>query len=536
MTIAQRLLILVVLAVLGTIAVGVVGLGSAASSNANLERVNRESIPRLVKVESIEAAYLRYRINFLTLTFVAPPDQKPAVKRLMDKAKADLEQILQEYSTMVANDKDREYLETTRKTVAEYFTLLERTGAHLANNEMDEVKKLSAVAREISGRLSQNIEAHAKYNVELAATEAREEAEAYVMARRAAIGILLLIGAIVAGVGFVTFRHVSQSLAFLESSMERVAENLDFSTSLPVGRQDEIGLTITAFNRLLQRVRQTLSDVLGKSGSVSQAAEKLSSASHQMSGASEQQSESASAMAAAMEQLTVSISHVAERAGDATRLAEESGKSAAHGTAIINQTVTDIDGIADTVRTATEQFERLEHYSSRINSVVSVIKEVADQTNLLALNAAIEAARAGEQGRGFAVVADEVRKLAERTTQSTLEIGTTIDEMQTTARSAAEGIQAVSARVEKGVSQARLANETIGQITQASRETAAMVSEISCAIREQSVASTTVAQQVEQIAQIAEENSAAAHGTATTAGELESLAKDMQVVVGKYRV
>lgn len=255
MTIAQRLLILVVLAVLGTVAVGVIGLGSAASSNANLERVNRESIPRLVKVESIEAAYLRYRINFLTLNFVAPPDQKPAVQKLMDKAKADLEKILQEYGAMVANDKDREYLETTKKTVAEYFSLLEKTSAHLANNEIDEVKRLSAVAREISGRLSQNIEAHAKYNVELAATEAQQEAAAYATARRIAIGILLLVGAIVAVVGFVTFRHVTQSLSTLESSMERIADSLDFSASLPVGRQDEIGLTITAFNRLLQRVR-----------------------------------------------------------------------------------------------------------------------------------------------------------------------------------------------------------------------------------------------------------------------------------------
>ena len=165
---------------------------------------------------------------------------------------------------------------------------------------------------------------------------------------------------------------------------------------------------------------------------------------------------------------------MADRAGEANRLSSSSGELAVGGQAIIGQTVEGINGIAETVHQAAEQIARLETDSERINAVVAVIKDVADQTNLLALNAAIEAARAGEQGRGFAVVADEVRKLAERTTKSTQEIAATITEMQTGSQNAVQGIQAVVGRVEDGVAKAEKANQAIQEIGGSSQQTVAM--------------------------------------------------------------
>jgi len=262
----------------------------------------------------------------------------------------------------------------------------------------------------------------------------------------------------------------------------------------------------------------------------------MSTTSNQVATASHHQSESASDMAATVEEMTVSINHVGDRAQEANRLSSESGQLAISGEKVISQTVSDIQDIAATVHEAAELIHGLERHSQEISNVVAVIREVADQTNLLALNAAIEAARAGEQGRGFAVVADEVRKLAERTAVSTQEISRTINTIRTGASNAVTSMQGVVSKVTKGVESAQEANEAIRQIGEGSRNAVGMVEEITSAIREQATATNNIAMQVERIAQMSEESSAAAGNSAETAQDLDRLATDMQRIVSTYRL
>jgi methyl-accepting chemotaxis protein len=241
-------------------------------------------------------------------------------------------------------------------------------------------------------------------------------------------------------------------------------------------------------------------------------------------------------MAASVEEMTVSINTVASSAGDAQSMAERAGEVSNEGGQIIERTAAEMGAIAQTVAQASNVIQALGSDSQQISSVVQVIKEVADQTNLLALNAAIEAARAGEQGRGFAVVADEVRKLAERTAQSTGDISAMIGKIQVSAKEAVDEMGRVVKQVESGKALAQNAGERMAEIREEAGKVSNAVTEISNALKEQSQASQDIAKHVESIAQMTDENSAAAEETASGAQRLNQLADDVSSTLAKFKV
>ena len=535
MTIAKRLAILILVAVVSLIAVGVFGLRQMSAINANLQYASEKSIPSIRDLGKVEASFLRMRTLVLAY-FLSKEQDRPAGEKRIEAARVELEQTLDGYAKLVGDETDRQHLEATRSSLKAYYLILDPALAAAKAGNVDLALAGMGAAREASKKLSDSIDAHAKYNQELVAREIRTAGEAYASAKHVSIAVVIVAALATALLGAAVYRHVTKALGGMVSMFSRIEQERDFTARMPAAGTDELASLAGAFNRLLDRLQASFRDIHSHAETVSAAASQVATASQQMSAASSQQSEAASAMAATVEQMTVSINHVSERANDANRISVSSGKLSLQGETVIGETAANILGVADTVRAAARQIEQLEQQSDRISSVVAVIKEVADQTNLLALNAAIEAARAGEQGRGFAVVADEVRKLAERTTVSTQQIGATITEMQTGAQAAVQSIQAVAQKVESGVASAENANEAIRAIGDSSRQAVAMVGDISEAIREQSTASSLISQQVEHIAQMSEENSASSLTTSATASELALLSQEMQRVVAQYRV
>jgi len=227
---------------------------------------------------------------------------------------------------------------------------------------------------------------------------------------------------------------------------------------------------------------------------------------------------------------------VADHAREAHGQSIQSGEESSQGVAVIDATVKEISKIAESVHGSAGLIQGLGQQSSQIAAIVGVIKGIAEQTNLLALNAAIEAARAGEQGRGFAVVADEVRQLAERTTKATQEIGGLIDRILTDTRTAVTSMEDGVERVHDGVSQAGQAAESITRIQGSVQKVAQVMEDISAALKEQTVASTEIAQNVERIAQMSEENSSAVDETARAAQHLETLAEKLHGTVVRFRI
>jgi methyl-accepting chemotaxis protein len=240
-------------------------------------------------------------------------------------------------------------------------------------------------------------------------------------------------------------------------------------------------------------------------------------------------------VAAALEQVNASLNGVAGNAVDSQGLSRRTNDLSLQGESVAARAAEETAAIAAAVRDSAHAISSLSVRSDQISQVVKVIRDIADQTNLLALNAAIEAARAGEQGRGFAVVADEVRKLAERTSQATLEIGAMIETIQKETAGAVEGMRGGSERVDQGVRLVREVASALAEIRAAAEQTATKSAEITSAMNEQNSAGQEITNNVERIAQMAEENSAAAARSQQTVDRLDSLARDLASLTAGLR-
>ncbi|NMG74963.1 methyl-accepting chemotaxis protein [Aromatoleum diolicum] len=349
------------------------------------------------------------------------------------------------------------------------------------------------------------------------------------------VAVLLVVLVLIAYLSVGAYLSIMGSVRRLADGSHRFAAG-DLTTHIELKARDELRLVAGSFNDMAVAMCRLISSIQNNSGQVANTARGMVASAQQIDTASQRQSEAASSMAAAVEQMTVGIDHIAGNATNANDLARVSGKLSSEGGEIVESVVRDIGEIAESVSGSARTIEELGRSSEQISAIVGVIKEIADQTNLLALNAAIEAARAGEQGRGFAVVADEVRKLAERTTHSTQEIAQMVQSIQHGARVAVESMHRGVTQVNAGVARAQQAGEAMASIREEAGRVVHTVAEISDALREQSAASTEIARNVETIARMAEENSSIAGDSHHTADHLEGLANSLLEDVSRFKV
>lgn len=290
----------------------------------------------------------------------------------------------------------------------------------------------------------------------------------------------------------------------------------------------------------LARMQTNLREVIGyvskSSQALQQSAQALHNASQEITDATSQQSEAASSVAAAIEEISVSVDVVADNAADALGTSKEAESMSRSGSQTVQTAAQEMIHIADSSRELTAMINSLNTQAQQISRIIQVIHGIAGQTNLLALNAAIEAARAGEQGRGFAVVADEVRLLAERTTQSTKEIAIMVNSTQEITLQVVDNINKWKDRVDHGVDKAKQADTIMIDIREGAISVANMVQEIKGALVEQSSAHAQIARDVERIAQMSEKNSAAVATLASSAENLNSLSVDLSKAVALFNL
>lgn len=350
------------------------------------------------------------------------------------------------------------------------------------------------------------------------------------------LGLLsfLMVAVITVYVSRGIFKQVGGEPAFAAAALQRIA-NGDLTQQVNA-RPDDQSSIIAAMSEMQSQMRILIGGTVSSAESVVRESEGMLSDAQGLSESAQEQSSAASAIAAAVEQLTVSISSMSESANEAGTLSVRSEKQAKDGLTVVSTTSGTIQQVADGMGNASTAMEELAHKVNSITSIVQAIREIADQTNLLALNAAIEAARAGEQGRGFAVVADEVRKLAELTTKSTQEISKIVDGIRQTTDAAVGALSSVKALASESANQTGKVRQAVELMDQSSLEVGKVVESIVNALREQAAASTDIAQRIEMIAQGIEQTHAASAESSRRSGVLVELSHTLKESVRRFRV
>jgi methyl-accepting chemotaxis protein len=347
----------------------------------------------------------------------------------------------------------------------------------------------------------------------------------------------LLAAGLLAVFGRFISRQILNPLAAVVERIKDVAQgDRDLSLRVEIASQDELGDLAKWFNLLMGKLRRTLSNMSRNTSSLAAAGEEISATSRQQTQGTELQKDQTNQVATAMQEMATTVQQISENSSSAAAASQQASEAARQGGKIVEEALSGMRTIAQSVGETAKKVEELGKRSDQIGQIIGVIDDIADQTNLLALNAAIEAARAGEQGRGFAVVADEVRKLAERTSGATKEITDMIRSIQAETKNAVTAMHAGTKEVELGVELTTQAGSSLHNIIQMSERVGDMVTHIATAATQQSAATEQINGSIERIAKITAASAADARQTTSALADLATLAADLQELADQFRL
>jgi methyl-accepting chemotaxis protein len=461
-------------------------------------------------------------------------DQKLADK--VDQLNAKIDGDLAAFEKTIIAQSIRDAFKEFVTCRSEYLPKLRRINELAMANRKQEAY---AYAKAEAAPLRQKMAAALGKLVELKEGRAKEtkESNAQLASEATTTSLVVLgIGIVLAlGLGIFLSRAIGNPVRVLANQAEVIASG-DLTVQVEQNSSDEIGQLAGSFRRMVESLRETIGQVGEASSAVASASSEISSSTEQMAAGAQEQTSQAGEVASAVEEMTKTIVENSKNASSTADTAKEAKEAAEQGGTVVEETVTGMKRIAEVVKQSAETVQELGRSSDQIGEIIGVIDDIADQTNLLALNAAIEAARAGEQGRGFAVVADEVRKLAERTSKATKEIAGMIRKIQGETKGAVTSMEEGTKQVDEGIKLADKAGSSLHVIVGISQKVTDMVAQIAAASEEQSSASEQISKNVEAISSVTGETAQGVQQIARAAEDLNRLTENLQQIVSRFKL
>ncbi|HEH9417419.1 MAG: methyl-accepting chemotaxis protein [Aeromonas sobria] len=467
-------------------------------------------------------------------------DQEVSDRTLtFNKAKQEFEQAAQKYGALpFTTGEEKQVYEQVVAAGAKYFSVHDQLLSAFAAGDLERVRSLrkneTRVALEEVGAKSYRLR---EINNEIAAQMTKDVEALYSSARTMSIIVsLVTLGFVVVIAWLLTGQIRNPVMVLLEQTRRVSSGDLTSRIDMQQFNNDELGTLAKGFGEMQDNLRTLVSEVSGSVVQLSSAAEEISSVARQSANNMNAQQHELNQLATAMNEMQATVQEVSRNTSDAASAATSASETAEIGAKTVNDSIQRIERVAGAIESTAVVIRQLGDDSRNIGMVLEVIRGIAEQTNLLALNAAIEAARAGEQGRGFAVVADEVRTLAKRTQDSTSQINTIIAELQQRAEQAGSTMQQSQELMNTTVSTAREAGASISQISGSVSSISHMNIQIATATEEQGAVSEELNRNVVNISHASEEVASGATQMAQACNELNHLATQLQEMVRRFRV
>ncbi|WP_065760201.1 methyl-accepting chemotaxis protein [Pseudomonas defluvii] len=498
--------------------------------------IEQNSIPSIKNLGELNQLTLRLRSLAYRLLVNREPAELRDTLALMDKQNAQIDEVRKTYEPLIADQNERATYNQYVQLLSQYRQLEARMKKHAQSGQLDELRTL--LNRELldnSKQINTLMENLVKINTEQTRNTNQVAAEQYSTAFTLVIALLVVATVLTFVCALLLTRSIVKPINDALHAAEQIAEG-NLTRPIQTQGRDEAARLLQAMAKMQNKLRDTLHQISGSANQLASAAEELNSVTEESARGLQQQNNEIEQAATAVTEMTSAVEEVARNAVSTSEASKDATRSAGDGRDLVMETVSAIERMSADVQGTAELVSNLAEESRDIGKVLDVIRGLADQTNLLALNAAIEAARAGEAGRGFAVVADEVRALAHRTQQSTSEIERMIGSIQGGTEQAVNSMRNSTERAESTLNIARGAGLALDTITGAVAQINERNLVIASAAEEQAQVAREVDRNLVNINDLSVQSATGAHQTSAASAELSRLAVDLNSLVARFSV